>query len=130
MGCKACQEGKICPKCINKLSKPVIAPAPPAVATKTTDTKQEQPKQSLWKRFKVGFIKAAENYQKSMAEQEKRSKGKGKGKGKKSNDSWGWDFDWSFDWEDLGLEPPSSSTKRRRKKNKGYRLELGGWGWY
>ena len=123
MGCKACQEGKICPKCINKLSKPMIAPAPPAVATKTTDTKQEQSKQSLWKRFKVGFIKAAENYQKSMAEQEKRSKGKGKKRG--STDSWGWDFS----WDDLGLEP-SSSTKRRRKKSKGYRLELGGWDFY
>ena len=123
MGCKACQEGKICPKCINKLSKPMIAPAPPVVATKTTDTKQEQPKQSLWKRFKVGFIKAAENYQKSMAEQEKRSKGKGKKRG--STYSWGW----GFSWDDLGLEP-SSSIKRRRKKSKGYRLELGGWDFY
>jgi hypothetical protein len=106
---------------MKKIEKPLIAPAPPAVATANT-TKQEQPKKSLWGRFKEGFIKAAENYQKSMAEQEKRSKGKDK---KKSSDSWGWDFSWGFDWDDLGLEP-----SRRRKKSKGYRLELGGWNFY
>jgi hypothetical protein len=126
MVCKACQEGKMCPKCLAKISRPRVAPAPPAVATKATDTKQE-PKKSLWARFKEGFIKAAEDFQKAMAEQEKRSKSK-KGK-KKSSDSWGWDFSWDFDWDDLGLEPPSS-TKRRRKKSKGYRLELGGWDFY
>ena len=121
MVCKACQEGKMCPKCSAKISRPVVVPAPPAVATQTTDTKQEQPK-SFWQRFKEGFIKAAENYQKSMAEQEKKGKGKGKKKGKES-----WGFSWGFDWDDLGLEPPSS---RRRKKSKGYRLELGGWDFY
>jgi hypothetical protein len=119
MVCKACKEGKICPKCINKLSKPLIAPPPPSPSSSSTAATQQKP--SLWQRFKEGFTKAAENYQKAMEQEERKGKGKNKGKGK---DSWG--FSWDFDWDDLGLEPPSSTT-RRRKKSRGYRLELGGW---